>query len=232
MTNLKTKNNVKLKVINNVFTPTGTSDLLIKASIKIIRQKKKILDLGCGCGVVGISIAKNLRIKNKIYFSDISKQACKNTFVNCKNNRIKFDIREGSLLNPWKDSKFDYIVSDVAAIAADISKISPWYKNCENNSGYDGTDHIINIIINSKRYLNKNGKLIFPIISLSNERKILKNLKQNFDNIKVVNSQIWPMPASISKKKLLLNKLKKKKIISFDSKLGLLTFKTVIYCAS
>lgn len=162
---------MKLKIINKVFTPTGTSNLLIEASIKIIKQKKGILDLGCGCGIVGISISKKLKTKNKIYFSDISKQACRNTLINCKNNKIKFEIKEGSLLNPWENYKFNYIVSDVAAIAKDISKISPWYKNCENNSGYDGTDHIINIINNSKKYLNKNGKLIFPIISLSNEKK-------------------------------------------------------------
>lgn len=63
------------------------------------------------------------------------------------------------------------------------------------------------------------------------KKKILKNLKRNFNNIKVIKSQRWPMPVSVSKKKSLLNKLQKKKIISFDSKYGLLTYKTNIYCA-
>ena len=225
------KNKPILKVNKNVFIPTGTSNLLIEACQKIVRPKKKILDLGCGCGIVGISIAKKLKIKSKIFFSDISNKACKNTLINCKRLNINSEVRVGPLLEPWKNKKFDYIISDVAAISAEISKISPWYKNCVNNSGYDGSDHIINIISNSKKYLHKNGKLIFPIISLSNEKKIKSNLKKNFKKIKKISSQTWPMPKSISKKILLLNKLKKNKIISFESKLGLLTFRTDIYSA-
>ena len=38
------------------------------------------LDLGCGSGIIGISIAKET--KNTNYFSDISKVACKNTIKN------------------------------------------------------------------------------------------------------------------------------------------------------
>ena len=69
---------------------------------------------------------------------------------------------------------FDFIVSDVAAVAEEVSNISPWYKGCITIC-YDGTKHIINIISNTKKYLNKNGKFIFPIISLSDEKKILKS---------------------------------------------------------
>lgn len=220
------------KIDKNVFVPTGTSSLLIEAAKKIIKPKRKILDLGCGCGVVGISIAKKFKMKSKIFFSDISEKACKNTLANCKKNNILSEVRVGTLLEPWKNIKFDYIVSDVAAISSEISKLSPWYKNCINGSGYDGTDHIINIILNAKKYLNKNGKLIFPIISLSNEKKIKHNLKRNFKYIKKIESQTWPMPETISKKISLLNKLKKKNIISYQEKFGLLTFRTDIYSAS
>ena len=53
---------------NKVFVPTGTSELLIETSEKIIKKKKKILDLGCGSGIVGISIAKRLKTKEKVFF--------------------------------------------------------------------------------------------------------------------------------------------------------------------
>ena len=77
--------------------------------------------------------------------------------INCKKHNINSEIRFGSLLDPWLNEKFDYIISDVAAISYDVSKISPWYKKAINNSGYDGTDHIIKIITNSKRYLRNNN---------------------------------------------------------------------------
>lgn len=219
-------------IINpNVFIPTGTSQLIIEAAKKIIKPEKKILDLGCGSGIIGISLAKHFKIKSKIYFSDISKKACHNTLQNCKKFKIKNEIKIGSILKPWSNYKFDYIISDVAAIAEKVSKISPWYKNCINNAGQDGTKHILEIIKNIKKYLNKNGIFIFPIISLSNEKKIIKELKKEFKYYKKIKSQIWPFPLQMSKKIGLLKQLKKQGIINYENKLGILTFKTDIYLA-
>lgn len=223
--------NLDLTVDKKVFIPTGTSEILIEAAKRIIKPKKKILDLGCGSGIVGISIAKYLKKNTKIYFSDISKYACKNTEVNCKKLKIKYEIKTGSILDPWKDYKFDFIISDVAAVADKASKISSWYKNCINNSGEDGTKHIVKLIDSVKINLNKNGIFLFPVISLSNEKKILKTLRKNFTTFKLIKSQTWPMPIKMSKKINQLNNLKKRGIISFENKLGILTFKTDIYMA-
>ncbi len=223
--------NLDITVDKKVFIPTGTSEILIEAAKKVIKPKKKILDLGCGSGIVGISIAKYLKKNTKIYFSDISKYACKNTEVNCKKLKIKYEIKTGSILDPWKDYKFDFIISDVAAVAEKASKISSWYNNCINNSGEDGTKHIVKLIDSVKINLNKNGIFLFPIISLSNEKKILKTLRKNFINFKKIKSQTWPMPIKMSKKINQLNNLKKRGIISFENKLGILTFKTDIYMA-
>ncbi|MDA7713987.1 methyltransferase [Candidatus Pelagibacter sp.] len=215
-----------------VFIPTATSELLIEASQKIIKIKKKVLDLGCGSGIVGISIAKNLKTKQKIFFSDVSEDACKNTKLNCNKLKINHEIRCGSLLSPWEGEGFDYIVCDVSAVAEDVSKISPWYKDCINNSGYDGTKNILNIIKNVRNYLKKNGRFIFPIISLSDEQKILLACKQNFKRIKELKSKIFPLPKSMTTKIKILNKLKKRGVISFDKKFGIITFKTRIFSLS
>ncbi len=222
---------LNLLINKKVFVPTGTSQVLIEAARKIIKPKKKILDLGCGSGVVGITLAKYFKLKSKIYFSDISSHACRNTIQNCKKYKINFDVKKGSTLDPWKGYKFDYIISDVAAITEKISKISPWYKNCINNSGNDGTKHIIKIIKNIKKNLHHNGSFLFPIISLSNELKILKILKKKFKYFKKIKSQSWPMPQKLSTNLKLLYNLKKKGVINFENKLGMLTFRTDIYIA-
>ena len=56
-------------------------------------------------------------------------------------------------------------------------------------------------------------------------------LKKKFEKINLVKSKIWPLPKSMYKNINLLNKLKNKKIIHFENKYGILTFKTDIYHA-
>ena len=213
--------NLDLTVDKKVFIPTGTSEILIEAAKRIIKPKKKILDLGCGSGIVGISIAKYLKKNTKIYFSDISKYACKNTEVNCKKLKIKYEIKTGSILDPWKDYKFDFIISDVAAVADKASKISSWYKNCINNSGEDGTKHIVKLIDSVKINLNKNGIFLFPVISLSNEKKMIRLLDNKFKKISFSEKIYWPIPSFFKNKLAKYKNLKKKSKINFEEKFGI-----------
>ena len=208
----KNLNQLKTLVNKNVFIPTGTSDLLIEVASKIIKPNKKILDLGCGNGIVGISLSKLQSNNTKIYFSDISIPAYKNTEANCKKFKVNYEIKLGKVFSAWKNYKFDYIVSDIAAIADKVAKISPWYKNCVNNAGADGTKNVIEFLNNANSYLNSNGVILFPVISLSREKKIISILKKKFKKIKLVKSKLWPLPKSMYKNINTLNYLKKKKL--------------------
>jgi tRNA1(Val) A37 N6-methylase TrmN6 len=222
------KKSYNLNISNRyVFSPTATTKFLIDAILKYKIKNKKILDLGCGSGIISIVLSK---YSKKLYASDLLNQITKCATINFKKNKLKIITRYGNGLEPWEGCKFDIIACDIAGISSKISNISPWYKGgVPCNTGDDGTRLIINVINNAKKKLHQNGKIFLAIISLSNEKKILKMMRKNFEYIKLIFNNEWQMPIEMHNSYDLLNKLKKKRKINFTEKFGSLFCNTKIY---
>jgi len=214
-----------------IFKPNLTTSLLIEASKKIIKKNESVLDLGCGSGVIGCFFFKKKIIK-KIYSSDISLEAIKCAIYNYRALKADYDIRQGKNMDIWGRSKFDVIINDVAAISSSLNKITDWYKYAPNNSGKNGVDFTLEILHNYKKFLKKKGKLIFPVISLSNKNKLLDYLKKNQINYKVLICKNWPLSSKVAKNIKLLRSLKKKGLINFEEKFNLLIAQTEIFCCN
>ena len=221
-----------LRLNKKVFEPNLTSYLSFLVAKKKIKKNSKILDLGCGNGIIGILLFKEKKI-SKIYASDLSSDAIKNARYNYKKNKLKFDLRAGNLFSPWnlekEKNKFDYIINDVSAISSLVAKKSNWFKNnVPCNSGNDGSKLTTKIIKESKNYLKKKGKLQIPILSLSNRKKILDFAKKNFRKIKIEASSEWFIPKEMLCIKNLLDKYKAKGYINYEHKFNNLICKTEI----
>jgi precorrin-6B methylase 2 len=227
-------NNEKIYISNGrgVFTPNNTSLSLIAAVTDDIKIPGKLLDLGCGGGIVGISLAKLDKLSTPLYASDYSQEAIDLLENNCKKNAINVVARQGDLFEPWYQQKFDYIINDISGISEEVAKISPWFKDVPCNTGIDGSTLTIRVIEESSLHLNTNGSIFFPILSLSNKDKILQSANKNYKNLQLISFKSWPLPKEMYQYEDLMCQLKEKGHIDYEKKFGMIICTTYIYKAN
>jgi methylase of polypeptide subunit release factors len=227
------KEELIFETLEDVFYPTDTSSLLIEACRSTSSSPKKILDLGCGCGVVGIVLAKLGLTKGYLFASDISEKAVDLAEKNARKMSVDYIARCGSLFEPWKGERFDIIIDDVSGVSDDIAEISSWYRSgVDCNAGRDGAKWIIQIIEQSRQYLTEEGILIFPILSLSNEMKVLDMLRSTYSSYELIAKKDWFLPDEIANKTDTLASLINNGFIRCQKKFGKWIWSTCIYKAS
>ena len=231
MIQFKLENGFKLDLEKSekVFTPTGTTEAIIEAILENNNQKKNILDLGCGCGVIGLSLFKNGLVKEPLYASDISKKAIENVKINAKKNSCKVVVKKSSLLSEWKGQKFEMIVCDVSSISDEVARISPWFHSVDCVTGPGGDKLIKEVIENISNYGQKDCKFYFPIISLSDVNSIKSYAQKFFKNLKKVKRKSWLLPNSMLKHIDFLKKLKKDNKVDFKERFGMVICYTDVY---
>jgi len=205
-----------------VFQENLTSKILQQNSSLLVNKKKReidILEIGCGNGNISHFIIKKRKKNHNFYLSDISEDAVKAAKKKIKYKKCTF--KAGKWLDPWEYKKFDIIISDVSSINDSIARKSSWYTGVICNSGNDGLKNIEKIITDISKNLKQNGKFILPIISLSNEKKLIKLLKKKFLRISYSKKIIWPIPKFFKKNKIQYIKLKKEARINFQEKFGI-----------
>ena len=234
-TNIKfiPKNGRKMNLVSSkdVFDPNTTTELLINAVKKTISEPKKILDLGCGTGAVGLAIWLEGLAKEPIYASDLSVPSVSCSQENFRRYECEADVRCGALFEPWSDKKFDVIMDDISGISQEIAPISPWFEGVPCETGSDGTDLVLDIIRHASKYLLKDGYFFFPVLSLSNVDLLLKEVKENFYSVELLERQEWPLPKELEVHIPLLKKLNKKGSIKLEERFGMVICFTEVYLA-
>lgn len=114
----------KFFINENVLIPRKDTEHLVEIALSLVLKRKKlygtqkihILDLACGSGCIGISLAKELKKKNIsnffICFSDISIKALKVCKLNLKYHNLQFPLILQDSLKAVKEFKFDLILSN------------------------------------------------------------------------------------------------------------------------
>ena len=163
-------------VNKNVLIPRNDSETLVSCAIDYSRKYnfKTLLDMCCGSGCIGISIAKNSNISS-CTLVDISKAALNVAERNIKLNKaedkckcICSDMYQNLYSNFFKkNDKYDIIVSNPPYIRSDVIKdLSKYVQNEPKialDGGKKGIDYYQILLSESSNFLNNLGFLIFEI---------------------------------------------------------------------
>ncbi len=137
---------------------------LLLAENMIIVKNSKVLDIGCGIGVLGIIAAKLFNAD--VVMSDINKRAVMLAKKNIKLNSIKAEIYQGNLFEKIKDKDFDAILSNPPQTA--------------------GKKICFELIEKSKKYLRIGGSLQLVARHNKGGKTLSKKMEEIFGNVKVI----------------------------------------------
>ncbi len=167
------------KVNRNVLIPRADTEILIEIALSKInaRDTLNILDLGCGTGIIGITLALE-RPLSKVTLIDQSEDALKNTRENLALYQTSHvTLQQSDWFNALAKKKFDVIVSNPPYLEENDPHLS---KGLEHEpidalvSGPMGMKAIQHIIENAKNHLNIDAWLL--IEHGYNQAEIVKDL--------------------------------------------------------
>jgi len=160
-------------VLKNVYEPA--EDTFLFAENLVVNQNDVVLDVGTGCGIIGILAAKKAK---KVVAIDVNPHAVSCARMNAKLNGVagKMDIRLGNLFEPVEgNEKFDVIVFNAPYLSSERSEQKTWIGRAWAG-GPSGMELVDQFISEAPRYLMEKGKIVLVQSTLSNVDETIRKL--------------------------------------------------------
>ncbi len=171
---------VQITVYDGVFTPDSQLTYSTTQTLEYLKaldlEDKKILDMGCGTGIIGIACL--LEGAENVTFVDINPLAIDNTTYNLRENQLS-DKAKVFVSNLFEniDDKFDIIFANLP-ISDDV-----WVPEIKQKP-----ENIISKFLDqAPNYLNNHGKVIMnwgSFAGIEGVVKMVEALKYNYKLIK------------------------------------------------
>lgn len=150
---------------NGVFSK-GKLDLGTEILLKTFEfnnpQGKSILDIGCGCGPIGIYLLKQGFV---VDMSDINKRAIHLTKRALKEQNLEANVIESNAYENI-NSKYDYVVSNPPIRV--------------------GKEILYDIVMNAKSHLNKNGEVWLVVRKDKGAESLVRDMKKIYNTVDIV----------------------------------------------
>jgi len=165
------------EIFDEVYQPSDDTYLILDYIKEFINDNDFILDLGTGCGILGIVAADKA---SRVVLTDISPIAIECANENIKNNNFtsKVEARLGNLFEPINNNEqFDLILFNPPYIPIDDSERKLDWIEKAWDGGKNGREIIDKFLNDFENYLKDNGRVLMIQTSLSNYENTVENLK-------------------------------------------------------
>ena len=173
-------------VLEGVLIPRQDTEISVEVILKILKENniKNLLEIGCGSGIVSITLDLETKEQVDITAVDISPQAIKNTKINKNYLKSNIKILESDLFEEINE-KFDIIYSNPPYIKSnEIENLQVEVRDHEPRLALDGwSDGLYfyrKIIKDAPIFLNSHGYLVFEI-GYDEAEDISSIMRENFD---------------------------------------------------
>lgn len=178
---------------SEVYPPSDDSILFIESLD--VKEGERILEIGCGSGVVSIHCARN---GCAVTCGDINPKAVELTRINSEANRVTLDIRETDVYSNI-DERFDTILFNLPYLPVDEDGLlaKSW------SGGPDGLGPLPELLEGAPEHLNEDGRVVVVISSLMDTQALwdlldgydvrtLGELKLFFEKLAVLEIRLKP----------------------------------------
>ena len=178
-------------IINeNVLIPRFETEELVEAIIEYINKyftnPVDIIDLGCGSGVIGLTLEKKVSTKT-VDLIDINEKALEVTHKNCGLLKSNANIIQSDFFDNIGNKKYDVIISNPPYIK-DNEEIEEIVKNNEPHialyAGEDGLDCYEKILSTVEDYMKEKCLIAFEI-GYSQAKDIIEIANKYLKDIKI-----------------------------------------------
>lgn len=167
--------NFTFHVSKNVYEPAEDTYLL--AESLVVNQDDVVLDVGTGCGILGVLVAKKAK---RVVALDLNPHAVRCAQMNAERNSVadKMDTRLGNLFEPvMDDEKFNMIIFNTPYLPSKKSEQKAWIDRAWAG-GPSGREIIDQFISQAPQYLAEKGRIVMVQSTLSNVHETVRKLEE------------------------------------------------------